>query len=100
MLEHKNLIGKFQSSNYNKFFYLIHEIYTGKTDISSVIALNDLQLEKLQNIDYQAVLYLLHYIYTNDEDVPLHLCFDVSRLADNYSEPDLKKACDQKILPR
>ncbi|MDQ5955846.1 MAG: BTB/POZ domain-containing protein [Candidatus Rhabdochlamydia sp.] len=64
-----------------------------------MIALKDLQVEKLQNIDYQAVLHLLHYIYTSDEDVPLNLCSDVNLLADNYSEPDLKKACDQKILP-
>ncbi|WP_138107375.1 BTB/POZ domain-containing protein [Candidatus Rhabdochlamydia sp. T3358] len=62
------------------------------------ITLKDLNIETLQNTDYQAVLYLLHYIYTSDEDVPLSLCSDVNRLADNYSEPDLKKICDQKIL--
>ncbi|VHO05224.1 BTB/POZ domain-containing protein [Candidatus Rhabdochlamydia sp. T3358] len=95
-LKHKNLIGKFQSSHYEEFFYLVHEIYTGKTDISSVITLKDLNIETLQNTDYQAVLYLLHYIYTGDENVPSNLCSDVSRLADDYSEPDLKKACDQK----
>ena len=97
-LKHKNLTGKFQSSHYEEFFYLVHEIYTGKTDASSVITLKDLNIENLQNIDYQAVLYLLHYIYTSDEDVPSSLCSDVSRLADAYSEPDLKKICDQKIL--
>ena len=97
-LKHKNLTGKFQSSHYEEFFYLVHEIYTGKTDASSVITLKDLNIENLQNIDYQAVLYLLHYIYTSDEDVPSSLCLDVSRLADAYLEPDLKKACDQKIL--
>lgn len=91
-LKNKNLTGKFQNSRYEEFFCLVHEIYK----IDTIITLNDLHVEKLQNMDYQAILYLLHYIYTNDEDVPLALCSDVIRLADNYLEPDLKKACLKK----
>lgn len=97
-LKDKGLIGKFQSTDYEKFFYLVHETYTGKTDVSSVIRLKDLDAEKFQGIDYKEILYLLHYVYTLDEDVPLDLCSNVSYLADIYLEPDLKKAADQKML--
>lgn len=91
-----NLVGKFQDANYEKFFYFVHHSYTGKTDVSSVITLKDLDVEILQGLDYKEILYLLHYIYTGEADVPLELCLTVSRLADAYSEPDLKKACDKK----
>lgn len=97
-LKNMNLIEKFQSANYKKFFYFIHHSYTGKTDVSSVITLKDLNIETLQGLDYKEILYLLHYIYTGEANVPLKFCLTVSRLAGAYSEPDLKKACDQKIL--
>lgn len=97
-LKNMNLVGKFQSANYEKFFYFVHHSYTGKTDVFSVITFKDLDIEKLQGLDYKEILYLLHYIYTGEANVPLELCLTVSRLADAYSEPDLKKACDQKML--
>ncbi|MGL4540363.1 MAG: BTB/POZ domain-containing protein [Candidatus Rhabdochlamydia sp.] len=95
-IENKDLKGKFQSVNYEKFFFWVHKTYTGKNDVSSVIKFKDLDIEKLQGIDYKEMLYLLHYIYTSDEDVPLELCPKVSYLADIYAEPDLKKICDKK----
>ena len=95
-LKNMNLVGKFQSANYERFFYFVHHSYTGKTDVTSVITLKDLNTERLQGLDYTEILYLLHYIYTGEADVPLELCLTVSRLADAYSEPDLKKICDKK----
>lgn len=95
-LKNMNLVGKFQSANYEKFFYFVHYSYTGKTDVFSVIMCKDLDIEKLQELDYTEILYLLHYIYTGEADIPLEFCLTVSRLADAYSEPDLKKICDKK----
>ncbi len=39
---------------------------------------------------------MLRYIYTGEIDVPLDFCLIVSRLADMYLEPNLKKICDKK----
>lgn len=55
------------------------------------IILKDQDSIKLQSIDYKRFLYLLCYIYTGNVDIPLEDCLTVSRLADIYLEPDLKK---------
>lgn len=101
ILEGNGLKGKFQNINYKKLFYLVHEIYTDKSNVSSKIRFKELDMEKLKGIDYKEILYLFHYIYTSDEDVPLELCSKVSYLADICAEPDLKRICDKKngIIP-